>query len=155
MSVLVVIHMRILGFEQRGEARGFRGLALGGEGDDGLHVGGGGIAPGAFEAVVAIGHQCHGGFALGGSMVAVPGGALGGDFLPRMVGDVDHHGLVSRLRGRFVHHQFQVIEARHAQLAAIGCLLGVQVGIVVCVHAAGTWRQAQGDGGQKIGFSSW
>ena len=78
MSVLVVIHMGLLGFEQRGKARGFRGLTLGREADDGLHVGGGCIVPGALEAVVAVGHQCHAGLALGGKDGGVAGGALGG-----------------------------------------------------------------------------
>ena len=99
MSMLGVIHMGLHGFEKRRKSRGFRRLALGRELDDGLHVGGGGVAPCAFETVVSVGHQCHAGLALGGKDGGASGGTLGRDLLPRMVGDVDHHGLVSRLRG--------------------------------------------------------
>ena len=137
MSVLVVIHMGLLGFEQRGKARGFRGLTLGREADDGLHVGGGCIVPGALEAVVAVGHQCHAGLALGGKDGGVAGGALGGHFLPRVVGDVDHHGLVSRLRYK------QEALLLLAEPPLYGLWTGLLTAAIILFNFAGVWAMAR------------
>lgn len=83
------------------------------------------VVAGAFHAVVPARGEAHRGLLAARENSRRTSGAGRGDISTRVVGHVDRNRTDLRLGGVLGDHQLVVVGAGHAQLAAVGSLLGI------------------------------